>query len=59
MKFIKIFKGLTGIAFLSSSVFAEKQNDCIDIKNYLKSKQYADKIIDKCVEDNNGQVTSL
>jgi len=59
MKFIKIFKGLTGIAFLSSSVFAKKQEDCTDIKNYLKDKQYADKIIDKCVEDDNGQVTTL
>jgi len=59
MKFIKIFKGLTGIAFLFSSVFAEKQKDCTDIKNYLKDKQYADKIIDKCVEDDNGQVTTL
>jgi len=59
MKFNKIFKGLTGIAIFCSSVLAKKQNDCVDIKNYLKDKQYADKIIDQCIENDEGHVTTL
>jgi len=59
MKFNKILKVLTGLTFLSSYAFAEKQNDCKEIENYLKEKEYADKFIDKCVENDNGQVTTL
>jgi len=56
MKFNQIFKSLTGLACLFSVVYA---GDCGDIDDYLKNKQYADKIIEECIENENGEVFSL
>ena len=56
MKFNQIFKSLTGLACLFSVVYA---GDCDDIIDYLKDKKYANKIIDECIENQNGEVFSL
>ncbi|OUM66051.1 hypothetical protein PIROE2DRAFT_6849 [Piromyces sp. E2] len=58
MKLNSVLKGLTGLIYFSSIAFA-KQNDCKNIKNYVKGKKYADKIIEKCIENNKGYVTTL
>jgi len=59
MKFKYILKGLTGVVILSSFAVAKNQNDCEEIKAFLKGKEYADKIIEECIENEEGQVTTL
>jgi len=56
MKFNHLTKVLTGLACLSSVAFA---GDCNDIKDYLKNNKYVDKIIEECVENDDGKVTTL
>jgi len=57
MKFNHILKEITGLACLSSLVFAK--NDCEEIRKYVEKNEYADKIIEQCIENDNGQATTL
>jgi len=57
MKFNNLLKKVTGIVSLFSLVLAE--NDCKEIEKYIKGNEFADEIIENCIENDNGQVTNL
>jgi len=54
--FYRVFNGKTYDVEPEDTI---KTSDCKEIKKYLKGKQYADKIIDQCTENDEGHVTTL
>jgi len=56
MKFNQLLKGITGLACLSSVAFA---SDCENIREYLLRKTYSVNILEECIENDKGEVTTL
>jgi len=56
MKFSSFYKGFLNLLLLSPLVLA---NDCDDIKKYLNNNNLEDSIINECIVNEEGNVTTL